>query len=45
METLRARDEWEEFGKMILKCILRKYGERPWNGFIWLRAGTSCGLL
>jgi hypothetical protein len=26
---------------MILKCILEKLAERLWNGFIWLRVGSS----
>jgi hypothetical protein len=31
--------------KIILKCILREKSEKAWTGFIWLRIGTSGGLL
>jgi hypothetical protein len=31
--------------RTILKQILKKWGLRMWNGFIWLRIGTGCGLL
>jgi hypothetical protein len=27
--------------KKILECILRKWFEKVWTGFIWLRIGTS----
>jgi hypothetical protein len=32
-------------GKILLQWILGKYGGKVWNGFIWLRIGTSGGLL
>jgi hypothetical protein len=32
-------------GRIILKWIWEKYGENMWTGFIWLRRGTSGGLL
>jgi len=32
-------------GKIILEWILVKKGGKVWTGFIWLRAGTSGGLL
>jgi hypothetical protein len=28
-------------GRIILKWILRNSSERIWNGFIWLRIGTT----
>jgi hypothetical protein len=31
--------------KILLKCILKKWGGRVWTGFIWLRIGTSGELL
>jgi hypothetical protein len=30
---------------IILKWILKKYDGSGWSGFIWLRVGTSGGLL
>jgi len=32
-------------GKIILERILGKYGGKVWTGCIWLRIGTSGGLL
>jgi hypothetical protein len=32
-------------GKTILKLSLKKLSVRVWIGFIWLRSGTSRGLL
>jgi hypothetical protein len=32
-------------GKIILERILEKYGVNLWNGCIWLRTGTSGGLV
>jgi hypothetical protein len=32
-------------GKILLEWILEKYGEKVWTGFMWLRIGTSGGLL
>jgi hypothetical protein len=32
-------------GRIILEWILRKYGEKVLPGFMWLRIGTSGGLL
>jgi hypothetical protein len=32
-------------GSIILKCILRKEIRRAWTGLLWLRTGTSGGLL
>jgi hypothetical protein len=31
--------------RIILKWTIKKYGVRMWNGFIWLRTGTSEGIL
>jgi hypothetical protein len=38
-------DEKRLLGSMILKGILKEKGVRMWTGFIWLRIGTSGGLL
>jgi hypothetical protein len=35
----------DEGGRIILKCILEKYGGIAWTGFIWLRIGATGGLL
>jgi hypothetical protein len=32
-------------GRIILKRIFKKWDERAWAGFIWLRIGTGAGLL
>jgi hypothetical protein len=32
-------------GKIILEWFLEKKGGYVWTGFIWLRIGTSDGLL
>jgi hypothetical protein len=29
----------------IRKCTFKKYNVKAWIGFIWLRIGTSGGLL
>jgi len=47
-ETLQGRDHSENLGvdgRIILKWILRKYGRKLWTVCIWLRIGTSGGLL
>jgi hypothetical protein len=31
--------------KMVLECILGKYGGKVWTGCIWLKTETSGGLL
>jgi len=31
-------------GRTILKCVF-KNRTRTWTGLIWLRIGTSCGVL
>jgi hypothetical protein len=37
----RPKHRW----KLILECITGKYGGNLWTGFMWLRIGTSGGLL
>jgi hypothetical protein len=32
-------------GKIILKCILEKQGEKLWIEFVWIRIGTNGWLL
>jgi hypothetical protein len=32
-------------GRIILKLIFKKWNGRVWTGLIWLRIGTSDGLL
>jgi hypothetical protein len=32
-------------GTIILKWVAKKLGEKVWAGFIWLRLGSSGGLL
>jgi hypothetical protein len=32
-------------GRIILEWILKKWGEKVWTGFIWLRMGSSGELL
>jgi hypothetical protein len=31
--------------RIILKWSFSEYGGRTWYGLIWLRKGTSCGLM
>jgi hypothetical protein len=48
LEYLKRRDHSEELGvdgRIILEWNLGRYGRRVWNGCIWLRIGTSGGLL
>ena len=43
-----VKDHFEDLdvdGSIILKLIWRKWGARVWTGWIWLRIGTSVGLL
>jgi hypothetical protein len=46
-ENLKGRDHSEDLGigERILGHILEKYDGKMWIGFIWLRTGTSGGLL
>jgi hypothetical protein len=48
LESLRVRDHSKDpdvNGRIILKWMLRKYGERVWIRFMWLMIGTDGGLL
>jgi hypothetical protein len=43
-----GRDHLEYLGiarRIILEWILKKQGVRLWSGFMWLRMGSSYGLL
>jgi hypothetical protein len=31
-------------GRMILKCIIKRWGRRAWAGLIWLSVGIRGGL-
>jgi hypothetical protein len=45
---MKGRDQSEDLDvdrKIILELILGKYGVKVWTGYIWLRIGTSGGLL
>jgi hypothetical protein len=47
-ESQKERDHWEDQdvgGWTILKWILERQDEIVWSGLIWLRIGTSGGLL
>jgi hypothetical protein len=39
------REDLDEDDRTILEWILQKWVGKVWNGFIWLRIGTSSGLL
>jgi hypothetical protein len=44
----KGREHSEDLGidgKIILELILGKQGGKVWTGCIWLRIGTSSGLL
>jgi hypothetical protein len=32
-------------GRIILKCIFKKWGAEAWTGLIWLMIGTDGGSL
>jgi hypothetical protein len=32
-------------GRLILKFVVKGKDGREWTGFIWMKMGTSCGLL
>jgi hypothetical protein len=45
---LSERDDLENLGvdgRIILKCILRKWVRREWNALVWFREGEKGGLL
>jgi hypothetical protein len=47
-ERQKERDHWEDQylgGFTILKLILERQDRMMWIGLIWLRIGTSGGLL
>jgi hypothetical protein len=47
-EKLKVRDSSEDLGvdgRIILEWILGKLGGKMWTGCIWIRIGTSGGLL
>jgi hypothetical protein len=44
--SIRHSSEELDIGtRIILERILNKHGGKVWTGFIWLRIGTSGGLL
>jgi hypothetical protein len=32
------------YGRIILKCMFKKWGVMAWTGLIWLRVGSGGGL-
>jgi hypothetical protein len=47
-ESQKERDHWEDKdlgGRTILKWILERKDKMEWTGWMWLRIGTSGGLL
>jgi hypothetical protein len=47
-ENQKERDHWKDQdvgGGTILKWILERYAGMVWIGLIWLRIGTSGGIL
>jgi hypothetical protein len=47
-ENLKVRDSLWRLGidgRITLEWMLRKQGEKVWTGFVWLRLGSSGGLL
>jgi len=45
---LRERDHWGDLdadGRIILRCIFRKWGVQVWTETSWLRIGTGGGHL
>jgi hypothetical protein len=48
VEKPEERDHWEDLdvgGRIILRRILERSDGVVWTGFIWLKIGTSGGLL
>jgi hypothetical protein len=48
LENLKERDNLEDLaanGRIILRYILRKLGERLGTGFVWFRTWSSGGIL
>jgi hypothetical protein len=47
-DNLKGRDHSEDLGvdgRIILELTFKKQVRQLWTGFIWLRTGTSGGLL
>jgi len=47
LENLKERNNMGDIdveGNKILEYILRKEGGKVWNGYLWIRIGTSGGL-
>ena len=44
-EGKRHMEELGVDGGMMLQCMLKKSSGKVWTGLIWLRIGTSGGLL
>jgi hypothetical protein len=44
-EGKRPLESSRHSGRILLKCILEKWGGRMRTGLIWYRIGTSSGLL
>jgi hypothetical protein len=47
-ESQKGRDHYEDLcvgGRVILKWIVEIQDDVIWTGFIWLKKGTSRGLL
>jgi hypothetical protein len=45
---IKGRDHAEDLGvdgRTILECVLEEQDGKVWTGFIWLRIGTSGGVL
>jgi hypothetical protein len=46
--NMKERGQLEDLGmegRIIIKCLLGRWDEKAWTGFIWVRIETSGGLL